>query len=76
MMSKNNSFPEPLKGRLSKPLCVGPGVLIVLVQWLLWLVFPAIFPGPWAMAVGVFGGMLLVRNSEEMAAFRLPVDRR
>ncbi len=57
MPAKKSSF-EPLEGTLHRPLYVGPGILIVLIQWLLWLVLPALFPGPWAMAVGVFGGML------------------
>ncbi len=36
---------------------IRPGVIIVLLQWLLWMVIPLIFPGPWIRAVGVLGGM-------------------
>jgi outer membrane protein assembly factor BamB len=38
-----------------------PGIIIVSIQWLLWLILPKIFPGPWMGAVSVFsvfGGFL------------------
>lgn len=35
-----------------------PGILIVSIQWLLWLIIPKIFSGPWVGAVSVFGGFL------------------
>ena len=38
-----------------KPLRLWPGVAIVILQWLLWFVVPAIFPK--ALIYGVFGGI-------------------
>ena len=34
-----------------------PGVIIVILQWLLWMVIPLVFPGTWIRVVGVLGGM-------------------
>ncbi|MFC2125006.1 PQQ-binding-like beta-propeller repeat protein [Bacteroidota bacterium] len=41
-----------------KPLRLLPGIIIVILQWLLWLVLPVIFPGDLMAAVGVLGGMV------------------
>ena len=41
-----------------KPLRLWPGVVIVVLQWLLWLVIPWVVPGDDAMMLGVFGGFL------------------
>jgi outer membrane protein assembly factor BamB len=46
---------EPAK---RKPLRLLPGVIIVVLQWLLWLAVPAIVPEDMGTIVGVFGGML------------------
>jgi outer membrane protein assembly factor BamB len=45
-----------------KPLRLWPGVLVVALQWLAWLVVPIIFPeaGFYAVLGGVFGGGLVV----------------
>ncbi|MEN8157613.1 MAG: PQQ-binding-like beta-propeller repeat protein, partial [Bacteroidota bacterium] len=40
-----------------KPLRIRTGIIIVIVQWLLWMVIPSIFPGPWISTVGVLGGL-------------------
>lgn len=34
------------------------GIIIVALQWLLWLVIPNVIQGPWTRAVGVLGGLL------------------
>lgn len=34
-----------------------PGIIIVVLQWIIAGVFPAIFSGPWTGSVGVLGGM-------------------
>ena len=39
-----------------KPLRQRPGVIIVLLQWLVWFVVPRLIPG--SAVVGVFGGLL------------------
>ncbi len=57
-MEKSNHQTTSFEGVLPKPICIGPGILIVIVQWLLWFAIPLIFPGPWIRAVGVLGGML------------------
>jgi outer membrane protein assembly factor BamB len=41
---------------LRKPLRLWPGVVVVTVQWLAWLVAPAVVPE--AMVAGVFGGLI------------------
>lgn len=41
-----------------KPLRLLPGVVIVVLQWLLWFVVPAIMPEDNGTMTGVFGGML------------------
>jgi hypothetical protein len=33
------------------------GVIIVLLQWMLWMVVPLVFPGTWIRTAGVLGGM-------------------
>src|SRR5688572_10720375 len=38
-----------------KPLRLWPGVVIVVVQWLLWLVVPLVMPR--ALVIGLLGGM-------------------
>jgi len=43
---------------LHKPIRLAPGVIIVCIQWFLWLLIPKIFPGPWISAVGVLSGLL------------------
>jgi len=43
---------------VQKSLRLIPGVVIVIIQWFLWMLLPLIFPGPWVIAVGVFGGFL------------------
>ncbi len=45
-----------------------PGVVIVVVQWLLRFVVPVIIPE------ALTDDVLLVRNGEEMAAFRLSLQ--
>ncbi|MCK4852936.1 MAG: PQQ-binding-like beta-propeller repeat protein [Bacteroidales bacterium] len=45
------------EGAIQKPLRLRPGVVIVMIQWLLWLVIPVIFPGTWIRAAGVLGGI-------------------
>jgi outer membrane protein assembly factor BamB len=44
--------PEP------KPLRLLPGIIVVALQWLLWLVVPAVAPGMDTLALGIFGGLL------------------
>ena len=39
-----------------KSLRLRPGVIIVLLQWLVWFVVPLVIPG--SAVVGVFGGLL------------------
>ncbi len=41
-----------------KPLRLLPGVVIVILQWLLRFVFPMVVPGDTTLMIGVFGGML------------------
>lgn len=43
---------------IQKPLRLTPGIVIVIIQWLLWMIIPKLFSGPLISAVGVFGGML------------------
>ncbi len=44
---------EPIR---QKPLRLWPGVVIVVLQWLVWFVIPLVIPE--ALAVGVFGGLI------------------
>jgi hypothetical protein len=39
-----------------KPIRLRPGIIIVLLQWLVWFVMPMVIPG--SAVVGVFGGIL------------------
>jgi hypothetical protein len=41
-----------------KPLRLWPGVAIVVLQWLVWLVVPIVIPEDIGITIGVFGGML------------------
>ncbi len=41
-----------------KPLRLLPGIIIVVVQWLLWRALPAAVPDDTVMMLGVFGGLL------------------
>ncbi|MEN8228633.1 MAG: PQQ-binding-like beta-propeller repeat protein [Bacteroidota bacterium] len=56
MQSNRKQIPTD-EGSLKKPLRIRPGIVIVMLQWLLWIVFPLIIPGPWIRAVGVLGGI-------------------
>ncbi|MEN8204083.1 MAG: PQQ-binding-like beta-propeller repeat protein [Bacteroidota bacterium] len=46
------------QGDVHKTLRITPGIVIVIIQWLLWMFIPRIFPGAWISAVGVMGGLL------------------
>jgi len=43
---------------LGKSLRLWPGVMIVILQWLLWFIVPKIIADEMATLIGVFGGML------------------
>jgi len=53
-MNTNNKTNEPTQQRL---LRLWPGVVIVILQWLIRFAIPAIMPN--AIAVGIFGGLIL-----------------
>ena len=36
-----------------------PGIIIVVLQWIIAWGLPAVFPGPWTSTIGVLGGMAL-----------------
>ncbi len=40
-----------------KKLRLRPGIIIVVLQWLLWMLLPLVFPGTLIRTVGVLGGM-------------------
>jgi outer membrane protein assembly factor BamB len=46
---------EPIQ---QKPLRLLPGVIIVVIQWLLWLAIPSFVHGDTVTQIGVFGGLL------------------
>lgn len=46
-----------LKPPNMEKLRLRPGIIIVLLQWIIAWLIPAIFPGPWMSAVGVLGGI-------------------
>ena len=52
---KRALFAEPTQ---RKPLRLWPGVVIVALQWLLWLVVPVAAPGDAVLMLGVAGGLL------------------
>lgn len=41
-----------------KPLRLWPGIILVVIQWILWMLIPLVIPGNEAVMIGVAGGML------------------
>ncbi|MHC4597899.1 MAG: outer membrane protein assembly factor BamB family protein [Planctomycetota bacterium] len=53
------SNPQPTgETEKRKSIRLWPGVAVVTLQWLLWLVLPSVVPGDEAIMIGVFGGLL------------------
>jgi outer membrane protein assembly factor BamB len=52
------NIPQAGEPAPQKPLRLWPGVIIVVVQWLLWIGVPMVVPGWEALTFAVFGGLL------------------
>jgi hypothetical protein len=52
-----NTNKNTLGQTLKKPLRLWPGVVIVILQWLVRFAIPAVVPGYTATQIGVFGGL-------------------
>ena len=57
MLRKRKKKPSDASNQ-QKPLRLLPGIIIVVLQWLLWRALPAAVPDDTVMMLGVFGGLL------------------
>ncbi|NJO92571.1 MAG: hypothetical protein HC831_29090, partial [Chloroflexia bacterium] len=49
---------ESNRSARQKPLRLWPGVALVVIQWILWLLLPTFDPGGETLALSVFSGLL------------------
>jgi outer membrane protein assembly factor BamB len=58
-MANQSNQSQADQSRSEVKLRLLPGIVILIIQWILWLLVPALVPGDITMMIGIFGGELL-----------------